>query len=404
MNPQPKDYQGDSMKRTNWGILLLLVLVASVAVGEKPTQSITVDCNKGQSLNGTLSNLNKQTPTTVSVNGTCTEYVQVIGFENLTLKGLAGATLVQPTTGAGTLLNSLLYIESSRSVTVSGLGLQADPVTVPAVGIGHGSSDIRLRNLNIQGGTSGIFVFEHSQVSIAYVTARDPGYSTLGVYDLSDVHVERSLFENSSGALWHAGMDVGASHVTVYDTTISNMQVGINGHGGAIIDLQAFDTYYAFGGSSDVVINNSAGTNYNGVIIDTGGALNVVGAKLVINKPGQTYGVTSGGVLISDGASMTASNGYLVITGSNGQGVMALNNSHATVIGATITRGSHGGLVAANLSSIDVSAGSTLSLVSGNSVDLFCDPDSTITGSVNFSGVPTSQCTNLLAGETVTLP
>ena len=32
------------MKRTNWGILLLLVLVASVAVGEKPTQSITVDC------------------------------------------------------------------------------------------------------------------------------------------------------------------------------------------------------------------------------------------------------------------------------------------------------------------------------------------------------------------------
>ena len=392
------------MKRTNWGILLLLVLVASVAVGEKPTQSITVDCNNGQSLNGTLSNLNKQTPTTVSVNGTCTEYVQVIGFENLTLKGLAGATLVQPTTGAGTLLNSLLYIEASRSVTVSGLSLQADPVTVPAVGIGHGSSDIRLRNLNIQGGTSGIFVFEHSQVSIAYVTARDPGYSTLGVYDLSDVHVERSLFENSSGALWHAGMDVGASHVTVYDTTISNMQVGINGHGGAIIDLQTFDTYYAFGGSSDVVINNSAGTNYNGVIIDTGGALNVVGAKLVIHKPGQTYGGTSGGVLISDGASMTASNGYLVITGSNGQGVMALNNSHATVIGATVTRGGHGGLVAANLSSIDVSAGSTLSLVSGNSVDLFCDPDSTITGSVNLSGVPISQCTNLLAGETVTLP
>jgi len=84
--------------------------------------------------------------------------------------------------------------------------------------------------------------------------------------------------------------------------------------------------------------------------------------------------------------------------------VMALNNSHATVIGATITRGSHGGLVAANLSSIDVSAGSTLSLVSGNSVDLFCDPDSTITGSVNLSGVPISQCTNVLAGETVTLP
>ena len=263
------------MKWTIRGILILLVLVASVAVAETPTHSITVDCNNGQSLNSALSKLDKQTPTTVSVNGTCTEYVQVFGFENLTLKGLPGASLVQPPRGAGSVLNSLLYIESSRSVTVDGFSLTADTVTVPAVGIGHGSSDIRLRHLNIQGGTSGVLVFEHSQVSIAYVTAQDPGYSALGVYDLSDVHVERSLFENTTGALWHAGMDVGASHITVYGTTISNMQVGINGHGGAIIDVETFDTYYAFGGASDVIIENSAGTNYNGVEIDTGGSLNV---------------------------------------------------------------------------------------------------------------------------------
>ncbi len=107
-------------------------------------------------------------------------------------------------------------------------------------------------------------------------------------------------------------------------------------------------------------------------------------------------------MLISDGASLTTSNGDLVITGSSGQGVMALNNSHATVIGAAITS-SHGGLVAANLSSIDVSVGTTLTLVVG-SVDLFCDSNSAITGTANLSGVPTAQCTNLLAGETVTLP
>jgi len=401
---QPKDWRGDPMNWTIRGILTLLVLVASVAVAETPTHSITVDCSNGQSLNSALSKLDKQTPTTVSVNGTCTEYVQVFGFENLTLKGLAGASLVQPTGGAGSLLNSLLFIESSRNVTVDGFSLTANTVTVPAVGIGHGSTDIRLRHLNIQGGTSGILVFEESQVSIAYVTAQDPGYSALGVYDLSDVHVERSLFENSTGALWHAGMDVGTSHITVYGTTISNMQVGINGHGGAIIDVQTFDTYYAFGGPSDVIIENSAGTNYNGVVIDTGGSLNVLGAKLVIPKPGQSWGGTSGGVLISDGAALNATNGNLVITGSNGQGVVALNNSHATLTGATVTTGSHGGLVAANLSSIDVSAGTTLTTVSGNSVDLFCDPRSTITGSANLSGAPTAQCTNLLAGDTVTLP
>jgi len=385
-------------------IRIFALIAFALAVNSLTVAQVTVDCTAGQSLNGALSKLDKHTPITVSVNGSCTEYVQVIGFENLTLKGLAGATLLQPTTGAGKVLNNLLYIESSHGVTVDGLSIQADTVTASAVGIGHGSSDIRLRHLNIQGGTIGISVFEHSQVSIAYVTAQDPGFSTLGVFDLSDVHVERSAFRSSTGASYQVGLFVGASHITMYDTIITNMQVGIEGYAGSIIDVLTFDTYYAFGGPSNVVIDSPAGTNYNGVTISGGGSLNVTGAKLVINKPGQTYGGTTGGVLISDGASLTTSNGYLVITRSNGQGVMALNNSHATVIGATVTGGSHGGLVVANLSSIDVSADSTLTLVGGNSVDLFCDPGSTITGSANLAGVSITQCTNLVAGETVTLP
>jgi Right handed beta helix region len=390
------------MKLTHWGILVLVVFVASSAVAEMPAQSITVDCNNGQSLNATLAKLNRLTPYTVSVNGTCTEYVQVVDFENLTLKGLSGATLVQPTTGPGNMY--LLFIESSRSVTVDGFSIQASPTILGAIGIGHGSSDIRLRNLNIQGGDFGVAIFEHSQVSIAYVTAQDPGFAGLGVFDLSDVHVERSAFKSSTGTSYQVGLFVGASHITMYDTTISNMQVGIDAYAGSIIDVLLFTGYYSNVVPTDVVINNSAGTNYNGVTIDGSGSLNVTGAKLVINKPGQTWGGTSGGVLLTDNSSMTASNGYLVITGSNGQGIVALDNSHATVIGATVTRGMHGGLVAANLSSIDVSAGTTLSLVSGNSVDLFCDPNSTITGTVNLSGVPVTQCTNLLSGETVTLP
>src|ERR1017187_9533906 len=158
MSPQPKNSRGDSMNWTNREVLILLVLVASVAVAETPTQSITVDCNNGQSWNGTLSKLNKQTPTTVLVNGTCTEYVQIIGFENLTLQGLAGATLLQPATRTGN-QPGLLFIGSSRSVTLDGLSIQADTVTVSAIAIGHGSTDIRLRHLNLQGGTSGITVF-----------------------------------------------------------------------------------------------------------------------------------------------------------------------------------------------------------------------------------------------------
>ena len=391
------------MKCTSRGILIFSVFAASVALAQTSTPSIKVDCNNGQSLNSTISKLDRHKPVTVLVNGMCTEYVQVINFDSLTLKGLPGAMLMQPTTGAGSVLNSLLYIEASRSITVDGLTIQADTVTVPAIGIGHGSSDIRLRNLNVQGGTEGITVFENSQVSIARVTAQDPGYTTLGVYDSSDVHVERSVFKHSTGALWHVGMDVGASHVTVYGTTISNMQVGISAHQGSIIDVLTFNTYFANSGSSDVTIDNAAGTNYNGVTIDTGGSLNVI-TRLVINKPGQSWGGTTGGVLISDGAAMTTSNGNLMITGSNGQGVVVLNDSHATISGATVTGGGHGGLVVVNQSSIDVSGGNTLTLIGGNSPDLFCDSGSMITGGVNLAGVPTSQCANVLSGETVALP
>ena len=163
------------MNWTNQGILILLVLVASLAVAETSTPSTTVDCNNGQSLNSTLSKLNKQAPNTVTVSGTCTEYVQVIGFENLILQGSSGATLLQPSTGAGSLFNSLLYIESSRSVTVDGFSIQADTVTVPAVGIGHGSNDIRLRHLSVQGGTFGMAVFEAAdEAEVRGILENDP--------------------------------------------------------------------------------------------------------------------------------------------------------------------------------------------------------------------------------------
>ena len=388
------------MKKTNWGILMLLVLPVSVAVAQKSTPSIpvTVDCNKGESLNRTLSKLNTHLPVTVSVKGTCTEYIQVVGFNNLTLKGLPGTILLQPSTGAGNLFNSVLLIESSRSITVDGFSIQADTTTVTAVGIGHGSSDIRLLNLNVKGGTEGITVFENSQVLLAHVVGQDPGYTPLGIYDLSDVHVEHCLFENSTGAPWHAGIDLGASHLTMFDTTIRNMQQGISARAGSIIDVSAYDTYTPFGGLSDVIIDSPAGTNFDGVSLDGGASLNV-SAKLQINQPGQFWGGTTAGVLVSNGSTLNASNTNLVITGSHGQGIVVVNNSHATLTGATVTGSGHGGLVLANLSSIDVGAGSALTLVGGNGVDLFCDSGSTITGSTNFAGVPTSQCASVLAAE-----
>ena len=392
------------MQRSVSGFSILFLALTYVAAAQQPASTpITVDCSKGQSLNQTLAKLDRQTPYSVSVNGTCSEFVQVIGFHNLMLKGLHGATLVQPSTGWETSAYATLFIGSSQSVQVEGFSVQGSGAPwFFNIGITHGSSDIRLRSLNIQG--QGIAVAENSQVSIAYVHVQASSFSSLVIGDSSDVHVEHCLFENTASDGWHAGIDLGASHVTMYATTIRNMQVGINGWADSIVDLVVYNAYYVTTGNTDVVIDSSAGTNLNGVAL-TGGSLNVNGAKLVINKSGHSSGGTTSGVFLDQGATMYAASGYLSLSGSMGQGIVAMNNSHATVDGAIIARGGHAGLLAINHSSIDVAnIHNLLSTIGGNAVDLFCDSDSKITGTANIAGSPKAQCTNLLSSETVPLP
>jgi nitrous oxidase accessory protein NosD len=384
-------------------IRLLALLALTFAANSFMEAQVTVDCTAGQLLNRGLSKLDKHTPITVSVNGTCSEYVHISGFDGLTLKGLPGATLLQPTGDPGNLFNTVLLIESSRSVVVTGFSVQADTSTVSAIGIGHGSSDIRLRNLKIQGGAEGIIVFENSQVSIANVTAKDPGYTPLGIYDASDVHVEHCLFEDSTGAPWHVGIDVAASHLTIYGTTIRNMQIGVNARGGGIIDVTQFDTYFPLGGSSDVVIESPARTNFNGVAVTTGASLNMGSAKLRITNPGQTWGGNTGGILLSGGGFLNAGPN-LVVSNSQGQGVFVTNNSQADLDGSSITGSRHGGLVVVNQSSAASGSQHPPTIISGNGNDIFCDSRSLVTGGANIGNATNVQCANLLPGDTVPIP
>ena len=94
--------------------------------------TLTVHCERGQSFNGALAKLaalNEIVPVTVNVTGTCTEYVQIREFQGLALKGLSGATIVQPAEPPGTsAFTGVLTIEAfSRSVrsTVSRSGARA---------------------------------------------------------------------------------------------------------------------------------------------------------------------------------------------------------------------------------------------------------------------------------------
>ena len=387
------------------GLAALGANAQTVTGSDDIADPVVVNCDQGQSLNNTLSRLNKHFPATVLVKGTCTEFVQVNGFEGLTLKGLPGATLQQPSTNPGNgLIIHVLLIEASRSITIDGFAIHSGASALGDIGIGRNSIDVQLRNLTVDGASVfGIFVFESSQVSLAHVTARNPGFATVGVVDISDVHIESCLFENSTGAPWHAGLSVGSGHVTMQNTTIRNMQVGIDIGAMGSVDIQSFNSYFPVSTPNDVVIESPTGTNFYGVSVRDGSLLHLGDTKLRITNPGQPWGGNTAGVFVTDGGRLSAG-ANLVISGSQGHGVLVSNNSHASLAGSSITGSGHGGLVAANLSTISVATSNPLTLVGGNKTDLFCDLKSVITGSANLGGVPIVSCGNLLTGDTEPLP
>jgi hypothetical protein len=360
---------------------------------------IMVDCGAGQSLNSTLAKMDKLVPATVTVKGTCSEFVLVDGFNGLTLNGVQGATLQQPSTNPQS--NAyVLSIHASRSITVSGLAVNSLPSIFSGIGIGGGSNDVRLQNVSTEG-SWGVVVAEASQVWLVNVTVNiTSGYAAVSAFDKSDVHIVNGLVERPTDSNFYAGIFVSSGHVTMQGTAIRDMQQSINIDASGSVDLVYFDASVA---SRDVVISNPAGTNYNGVRVTNGSSLNLGSVKLRITNAGQPYGLDTGAVFVSDGSTMNAG-ANLVVTGSQGQGVFVANNSHAALAGSSITRSSHGGLVVVNLSTAAVTTSTPLTVIGGNATDLFCDSKSQIAGSMNIAGATSVQCTNLLPGDYETLP
>jgi len=384
---------------------ILGLAVVMALPGTTAADTVTVNCNHGESINRALARLNPKIENTVRVRGTCAEYVVIRGFDGLTLKAVAaGGALVPPTTPPDPLVGTLVFVDASRSVTIDGLALTASPTLGGAISVGRGSTDVRLRDLTVTGGGISIIAFENSQISLAGITARDPGYASVGAYDVSDVHIEDSLFENTTGALWHAGIDVGSSHVTIHAVTIRNMQAGIHIGTKGSVDLADFGAYFPSDGHPDVLIENTFGTSFYGVFVEAGSSFNAnTNVPLRITGAGQPWGYNSAAVYVTDGGIFNAG-ANLEITGSVGQGVFVANGSAASLAGSRVSGGAHGGLLAVNHSTIALLSSPTPAPVTGNATDLFCDSTSLITGSANVAGAPVTQCAHTLAGDYEPLP
>jgi hypothetical protein len=366
-------------------------------------QHRTVDCGEGHSLTATLATLTKLHPATVTVKGTCTEYVVIEGFNDLTIVGEPGATLQQPSTIPQTSPLFVLSIKASRNVTVSGLAVRSLPspsnIFLLCIGIGGGSNQVRLQDVSTDG-SWGIFIYEASQVWLVRATVNiSSGYAGISAVDKSDVHIVDGLIERPANSNFNAGLFVASGHVTMQGMTIRDMQQGINIDTSGSVDLVNFDLTAA---GIDVIVDNPSGTNFNGALVSNSSSLNLSSATLRINNAGQPFGFDTGAVFVNNGSTLNAG-ASLVVSNSKGQGVIVTNDSHARLAGSSITGGAHGGLVVMNLSTAGVDFGNPTT-IAGNGTDVFCDSKSRITGGLRIANAITVSCNNLLPGSYENLP
>ena len=134
-----------------------------------------------------------------------------------------------------------------------------------------------------------------TRMAPSFKEMRTPAQSLVGVTSRLHLLTKRANGRREAQSWRHrgcwngSGVDLGASHITLYDTEIKNMQTGLSAYSGAIVDVATFATYFPLGGPTDVTIESPAATNFNGISLMGRSSLNISTAKLVINNPGQPW-------------------------------------------------------------------------------------------------------------------
>ena len=384
------------------------VLRAQAFGANAAAAQVTVDCNRGQSLNRALAGLDKNVAATVLVKGTCVEAVDVRGFEGLTLNGSGKATLEAPNQTTD-VVRGVLTISASRSVTIDGLRVFGGSGQFEGVVIFDGSADVRLRNMTVENGRHyGIIVTGRSNASLARLTVREPaGWAAVGIYDGSVVHIEDSLIENSNPDVWHAGIDTdGAVVAILHGITIRNWAVPLSVRGNSAIKIYDNTDFFPPGGQVDVVIENPDGNYVSSAVVVASSSMLSLGAPLRIVRPVRRMGMREAGLKVNGGSICLCGGRNLVIEDSQGQGVLVEGHSQANLVGATITGAVGNGVVAVDHSTVMLgSANDPDTIISGSLVnDLFCDGTSSIFGLQNAPTGVKVNCDNVQMGGFPPIP
>lgn len=209
------------------GLLLLPGAAGATDVG--------VDCNAGGSINATLATLDLQGPHTIFVIGTCTERVNIINRERVTIQAPGGqtATIQSDLPSAGVVVN----IAGSRSIT--------------------------LRRLVVSGGSRGVFVSASRNVQLDACVLENNAFSGLLMQDDSLVTISgpspaQSSIVRNNGSV---AISVDGGQLNVGPNLIVENNVGQ-----AMSTIGARVAFNA-GNSENIMRNNGAGLSLNTSVV-----------------------------------------------------------------------------------------------------------------------------------------
>jgi hypothetical protein len=368
------------MKRIICATALTLFAVGSLPAASAQTLTVTVDCNRGQTIANALKQGDSRKPLVVVVRGTCNEHVS-INRDDVTLRG-------QP--GAGATLNG-------PSATTDTIVILKDAVNI--------------ENLTVTGGFNGIRLQGPSYAGVRNVLVRNTANNGI-IVRAGDIAIENSTVEYAGGS--GLALSRGASARIFNDSHVRYSHLdGINVQGNSTVGVNG-GTVSDNEGQGIAVDNGSQGTignveifnNATGILVSTSQATVGGGNKIhhnrehgVLAQAGAVLGVSGAKVQHNGKVGVFGYLGATVVMGSNeitdngGTGVFCLNDCTLQIGGERITRNGETGISVQRRSTLIVLE--PVTDASGNNwVDLWCgDKESSVDLGSNFTGTVDPACT-----------
>jgi len=286
------------MSRFIYGPGLCLTALLLIPIGTVTAATLHVNCAAREGLHSIGAALkvlqNVPGPSTIDVSGECNEDVVIQGMDRVTLNGLPGASINDPSSGN----NTTLLIIDSRTITVNNF-------VINGYASGTSGNDV------VDCARASICVFKGNTVQNA------PQGAGIGVYSGSYADIEGGILQNNAG--W-TGLAVahGARALAIGVTLQRNWR-------GAVI----YDGAHLQFGNSTSTANTDVG-----FMLRQGGTLICQGCTVTGNS--------SEGVHLEEN-SVGSFIGNFSVTGNTGAGVRLLNGSNASFLGGGNVTNNNGG-------------------------------------------------------------